>query len=265
MSTLRVCTWNLRKTSYHNKAVWSIIKDIKADLLCLQEVNSFPIALENEYFILSKNAMSKNGNEQTFNTMILAKGDASEIQLCSNLNSVNDALSLFSGNLVSCKVKLWSGGLFNVLSVYSPAWPLDNWITKKDKAIIKLINNSKVWLTEILWDSLKHTYNNNPWIIAGDLNASTTFDYSQKMPRGNQEIIDRLYNLGFIECLFNFNKKLVPTFQNPKGKKVIHQIDHLFVSNSLYEYLINCKVLDDIKIFENSISDHLPIVADFKM
>ena len=42
-------------------------------------------------------------------------------------------------------------------------------------------------------------------------------------------------------------------------------MDHLFASDTLYKKLINCEVLDTLNIFEKSISDHLPIVAEFKM
>ena len=149
------------------------------------------------------------------------------------------------------------------MSVYSPAGPIDSWLTANDRNKIMLNDDNKVWLTELLWDGLKHNYNDNKWIIAGDLNASTTFDDSKNMPHGNQEILDRIQGLGFIECLFNKNKKLIPTFKNAQNKKVIHQIDHLFASDSLYDRLNNCKVLKDLNIFEDSISDHLPILAEF--
>ncbi|KON33028.1 hypothetical protein AC477_02130 [miscellaneous Crenarchaeota group-1 archaeon SG8-32-1] len=52
-------------------------------------------------------------------------------------------------------------------------------------------------------------------------------------------------------------------FQNSTDKKVIHQIDHLFVTNNLYSQLRGCAVGDKLVIFNEYMSDHLPIIADF--
>jgi hypothetical protein len=58
-------------------------------------------------------------------------------------------------------------------------------------------------LTEILWSAiLNENIKDLPWIVAGDLNSSVTFDTMwQEGPRGNQEIQDRMSALGFTECL----------------------------------------------------------------
>ena len=82
---------------------------------------------------------------------------------------------------------------------------------------------------------------------------------------GCKDTLNNITKLGYKECLLGYNKKLIPTFKNAQNKKIIHQMDHLFASNSLYEKLISCKVLDDLNIFEDSISDHLPILAEFKL
>ena len=264
MDKLTVCTWNLRRATSDSDLTCSLINEIAPNILCLQEVNSWPSQLKSKYSILSRQALTKEGNKQIFHTMILVKCEiGSEIQLISTFDSLNQALSIFNGNLIAAKTKLESGLSFNILSAYSPAWPIDTWIPIEDRGAIKLDNSADLWLTELLWESLKKSYNNNPWIIAGDLNASTTFDESSHMPHGNQEILDRMLNLGYIECLFNYNKKLIPTFQNANNKKVIHQIDHLFTSSNLYDSLTKCYVLDGKDIFEKGISDHLPIIAEF--
>ena len=103
---------------------------------------------------------------------------------------------------------------------------------------------------------------NVPWIIGGDLNSSPTFD--KTFSSGNQEILDRYYALGLKECLKEYNGKLIPTFKNTNGGKVIHQIDHLFASDDLFKDLVDCNIVDQEAIFENKLSDHIPIVANFK-
>jgi len=69
--------------------------------------------------------------------------------------------------------------------------------------------------------------------------------------------------LGFSECLRGFFNDIVPTFQNATDRKVVHQIDHLYVTNYLYMQLKKCAVGDQSTIFGKSMSDHLPIIADF--
>ena len=74
--------------------------------------------------------------------------------------------------------------------------------------------------------------------------------------------MDRMTGLGLNECLRSYNEKLVPTFRHSKGG-ITHQIDHLYVSGSIYDRLLNCRVGDGAEVFGNRLSDHLPIIADF--
>jgi exonuclease III len=71
--------------------------------------------------------------------------------------------------------------------------------------------------------------------------------------------------IGLIECLKEYNGQLTPTFKNSGDSKTLHQIDHLFVTVNLYEKMIKCYVGDKSLIFENQLSDHLPIIADFNI
>jgi len=96
--------------------------------------------------------------------------------------------------------------------------------------------------------------------VGGDYNNSETFDaewHDQHRVRfglclgGNREVLDRMLDLGFSECLRGFNKAIVPTFQNSTDKKVVHQMDHLFVTNDLYSKLKNCVTGDQTIIFGN--------------
>jgi hypothetical protein len=41
-------------------------------------------------------------------------------------------------------------------------------------------------------------------------------------------------------------------------------MDHLFTTKTLAEKLKNCNIFDQSVIFGDSISDHLPIIADFE-
>ncbi len=70
-------------------------------------------------------------------------------------------------------------------------------------------------------------------------------------------------SLGFDECLRYTTGQLTPTFRNPRGGKVIHQLDHLFVTHPLIKQLMACGTSNEERVFGYSLSDHLPIIADF--
>jgi hypothetical protein len=83
--------------------------------------------------------------------------------------------------------------------------------------------------------------------------------------KSDAEFLERIKNLGLTECLRAHNRKLIPTFRNSKDRGVIHQIDHLlFVTRQLYDKLTSCVTGEQQLIFGRSLSDHLPIMADFR-
>ena len=103
------------------------------------------------------------------------------------------------------------------------------------------------------------------WIVGGDFNCSETFDYLWKGgPSGNREILDRMDDLGLTECLRTYNGELVPTFKNASNGNIIHQLDHLFVSDGLSYSLERCNTGDVSKVFDKSLSDHVPVIGVFR-
>jgi len=114
-----------------------------------------------------------------------------------------------------------------------------------------------------MWAVLIERDQQNPWIVGGDLNASVTFDILWgKKPRGNQELLDRMQNLGFKELLYQAKGELTPTYKHTNNE-VIHQMDHLFVEERIFNYIIDCDVGNADLVFGNKLSDHLPIIAEF--
>ncbi|MCD4666037.1 MAG: endonuclease/exonuclease/phosphatase family protein [Bacteroidales bacterium] len=265
---MRVCTWNMRRATKSRDDLWEYFLEIDADIAFLQEVGSIPLSVSSHYSIMQRKALGKNGQSQRFYTAVLVRGSIDKpLNFSTSWNWVNEELRRFEGNLVSAEITLVSGKSFRLISVYSPAWPIDRQRLKGiDVSEVKLKNNPDIWLTEILWAVLSNEdLNELPWIVAGDLNSSITFDMLwNNGPRGNQEIQDRMSTLGFIECLRFSQGKLTPTFRNPRGGKVIHQMDHLFVSEHMTLQLLSCMTGDARRVFGNSLSDHLPIIAEFK-
>ena len=257
---MRILCWNVRRASVRSRA-WELFAEISPDLAVLQEVSGVPIFVAAEYQFVMRQA---SGNR--FNTAILTRGSMGQpIQLSSRWDWVNRELLFFQGNLVAHAVTVL-GQEYRVLSVYSPAWPVDpERLREVDVEPVKLKLNPKVWITELLWAALldRDTADASPWVVGGDLNASETFDYMWPGgPRGNREILDRMSDLGFVECLRKSHGALVPTFRNPSDGRIVHQMDHLFVSGLLTTTLTRCSTGEHARVFEAKLSDHLPIVAE---
>lgn len=262
---MRICCWNVRRAASGSPA-WELFSEISPDLALLQEVSGLPKAIADEYQVVM-HAAAGIGRPQRFNTAILVRGSIGlPIPLSSDWEWVNRELDLFRGNLVAHRVTVL-GREHRVLSAYSPAWPVPpGRLAGVDVDPVKLKLNPNVWVTELLWAALRESrgeVDTTPWVVGGDLNSSETFDSWPGGPRGNREILDRMEALGFHECLRQSQGKLVPTFRNPRGGAVIHQMDHLFVSASLSSALTSCETADHARVFGHSLSDHLPIVADF--
>ena len=266
---MRVCAWNVRRAVQHRNDVWKYFMGISPDIALLQEVGSFPDSVGSRYSILQRRAYAGNGKSQTFSTAVLVRGSIDrKMRFSTPWDWVNEELPNFKGNLISAEVSLPSGRRLRVVSVYSPAWPIFDrqHLDEIDASEVKLRNNPDVWLTEIVWASLLHEDRKDPpWIVAGDFNSSVTFDTLWKGgPRGNQEFQDRMSGLDFVECLKLSQGRLTPTFRNPSNKQVIHQMDHLFVPKHMSSQLLFCTAGNADLVFNESLRDHLPIIADFQ-
>jgi len=153
-----------------------------------------------------------------------------------------------------------------VVNVYSPAWPVDrSRLSGVDVGPVRLKLNRDVWVADLLWASLSPSFlqSSEYLVVGGDFNLSETFDAWKGGARGNREYLDRMIALGFAECLRGTTDRLTPTFRNPRGGAVVHQMDHLFVNQQLRMKMTSCTTGDPGVVFGESLSDHLPIVADF--
>jgi endonuclease/exonuclease/phosphatase family metal-dependent hydrolase len=249
---------------------------LQPDLALLQEVSGIPRDVEQSFDIRVHNAVTESGKPQKFGTAVLVKGAiVQQLPLSSEYDWVNQELDRLKGNVVCYSVQTAEHSKLNVVSVHSPAWAIKvSEYPIADVKAVQLIHNPRVWATEVLWSALKKAdLVDAPWIVGGDFNSSETFDREWQdsngvrpglRSSGNREILERMKALGFTECLRGYNGKLTPTFRNPANGRVVHQMDHLFATNPLYLLLNHCAVGDGSNIFTNSVSDHLPIVADFR-
>ncbi len=251
-----------------NSPAWQILSDLDPDIMLLQEVGAVPEEVLKAFSVVADHPRTKNGKPQKFQSVVLSRFplEASPT-LGSELDWVNEEREHYSGNILGCAATTGRAKRLNLISFYSPAWHIpDERLVEADLSQVKLANNPKVYVTEILWKLLRDSMPSieGSWIIAGDFNSSTTFDWMWGgKPRGNQEIIDRMNALGLFDCLSSYAGELVPTFMNARGARVIHQLDYVYTDSHLSERLRFSRVVSDSDVFERALSDHLPVVSDF--
>jgi endonuclease/exonuclease/phosphatase family metal-dependent hydrolase len=267
-SAFRIITWNCRR-AVASSDLWDYFLELDPDVALLQEVMSVPATVLGRYSCQMVRAMGETGAPQRFNTAILVKGEIGPpVPLVAPSHWVAAELRLFAGNLVAHQVTPHNGTPMRVVSVYSPAWAVDRARLKGlDVTSMKLTLSRDVWVTDLLWASLVQMKldPSDQWVIAGDFNLSETFDRWRGGPRGNREYLDRMEALGLHECLRMTKGVLTPTFRNPREGVILHQMDHLFVTSALSGRLVSCDVGLAEVVFDRRLSDHLPIVADFRL
>lgn len=248
--------------------MWEYFRELAPHIALLQEVTGIPEDVRECYDIRTSNPITRAGLTQRFQSAMLVRGSIGDaIAFSSELDWVNDELRRFEPNLLAHMVSL--GGLppIAVVDVYAPAWPIDrDRLQGKDVSTVKLSMNPDVWVADILVAALKSERRDlsTDWIVGGDFNSCESFDRWKGGPRGNREWLDRMAALGFCETLRQHQGQLTPTFRGP-GKTVPNcQIDHLFVSPELAGRLSGCQTGDAARVFGGKMSDHLPIIAEFR-
>ena len=266
---LRVVTWNCRRASTKSSA-WDYLLELDPDVALLQDFGPIPDRVTDGYSCAFSTAPAAAGRSIRHFTGVLVKGDVTkDILLPAPTDWVARELDNYKEFFCAREVVLSTGVPLNVMSVYSPAIPIDKKrLQGIDTTGIKLTHSRDLWATELMWATLgsMNISEINPFIVAGDLNSSETFDYLWSGgPRGNLEIMERMNALGFTECLRSFQGKLTPTFRTPRGGMIIHQLDHIYVTSTLLQKLTHCDTGSIDRVFGPSpmLSDHLPIVADF--
>jgi endonuclease/exonuclease/phosphatase family metal-dependent hydrolase len=265
---LRVVSWNLRRAG-ESSAAWEILRDIDADIMLLQEVGGCPKDLFADHDFVAAQPSTKSGNKQKFQTLILSKYPLNQnSSLTCGIPWVRKELDHFSGNIVVCSAQIAGARTLNLVAVYSPAWPIpEERLEGIDYSDVQLINNPRLYCTEILWALLRDTVpgSTGNWLIGGDFNSSVLFDKWGARPRGNQEIVDRMNSLDLFDSVSAFFGKPIPTFRNVRGGKVVHQLDYLYVDSELIKNIEAVSVIGNQNILEDAISDHLPVIADFNL
>lgn len=288
---MRVLTWNttgaaIPKNGNLAADKWKVLLKLNPDIAVLQEVFGVPECVRDVYHVEYQKATFFADRKANFGTAVLARKPdwtvGPEVSWESEYRWVNQIQETFPGWLIGRKIgSKWGGDNYSVVAVHAPAFPLkcDKKTPKLCRILdgvdigpVKLQNNPKLWFTEILWSLLKgaNTRDGTSWIVAGDFNSSRLFDKPKN--KGNGEIIARLQAMGLLDCVFQYELQRhvcpdfgdrVPTYKQPNGS-VVHQLDYIYVTLPLVDRLTNVRVGHGLPDVKEWISNHLPIICDFR-
>lgn len=265
----RIVTWNCNHAQATSD-LWNYLLELDPDLALLQEVGSLPETLARTYDIRLASPRKQNGQAQPFRNALLVRGTVTgSLVLSASLDAVTNALEYFTGNLPAYSVELLDGTRLKTVCAYSPWWRIDNLsqFEGADLSGIRLPHGRGVWVSDLLraWLSDCHPDPQEHWVIGGDFNSSETFDHGRDSDRGNREGLDKIATAGLVECLRCAQGDLTPTFRNTCGGAIMHQMDHLFVSSRMIRSLVRCETGSQERVFAHHLSDHVPIIADFRL
>jgi exonuclease III len=268
-STFRLVTWNCRRASSTSK-LWDYLLELDPDVALLQDYGVVPNHVLQRYtHAINPGFVARNRSPRHM-TGVLVKGtEVEDLPMPAPVDWVARELDTLREFFTAKSVTIDGGITLKVLSVYSPAFPIDrSRLNQIDTRGIQLTQSRDLWATELMWATVKtiQIASEEPFVVAGDLNSSETFDYLWRGgPRGNREIMDRMNALGFYDCLRMFKGKLTPTFRTPRGGVMVHQLAHLYVTPILLSRLAWCDIGSAERVFDTRpmLSDHLPIVAEF--
>ena len=172
--------------------MWDYLLGLRPDVALLQEVTAVPTRVTSEFALLLERATGRGGNLQRFGTAILARGQIGPpIQFTGPHDWVDDELKRFAGNMLARVVKPQKWQELKVVSVYSPAWPVDRArLQGLNVSPVKLTQNPDVWVADLVWACLRHQppAPEDPWIVGGDFNLSETFELVAGRPARKQGI-----------------------------------------------------------------------------
>lgn len=261
---LKILTWNMKCGG--SPEAWDYLFDLKPDVALLQEA-AIPEGIEEKYTVFHRLALSRSGRNQPWGSAVLVdcrlRATGEELRPRSR-PWISTGLEKFGGSFVAADVATPQGNIF-FLSCHSPAWNLpvaDYGIPKAAQDEIRgSASPNDIWGTDFIWEYLRDELaGDRQFVVGGDFNCSVIFD--ETWGSGNQEFIDSMASLGLVDCVRKYhpNPRSTPTFKNPKGGKVEHQLDYLWTTAAVAARLRNCEV-GSKEVFERKLSDHLPIIA----
>jgi exonuclease III len=225
---LRVISWNMNK---RKSGCWEwLLEELKPDYVLAQEASPLPDGVK-----ATTRTTTKKSNRSTFYSKE------------NNHQKVKVKTDNGMGLIVS------KAGEIHFICVYAN---LD--FKPVDLPLLGLISSYVAHLRQ--YEGAKEI------LIAGDFNMDRRMDenptgsvFATKDTYPTNNFFDAILDMGFQDCMRKFNAEPMQTHRHARSK-FPWELDHMFATENLYERLNNIEV-----VTANTLSDHDPIVADFKL
>lgn len=247
---MRVISWNMK----NKKSNWTFLRSLSPDIALIQEaynLNNTPInSLINDHTHKLKVKNKVN------NFIYSPKNKSERISFPKEFNNDFICVKTTTKN----KIEIFFMSIYGNLD-----WDkFPNSETKLKKWFTIFAGQLAITMTY-----LKNQYNARNIIIAGDFNCERRMDdnptstkFMKNGERINSLLFDFILGMGFKNCVRKFNSKVQRTFKHNKSL-YNWELDHMFCTEELYDSLQKIEVLDSV--IQNEVSDHNPIVADFRV
>ena len=265
---MKVISWNLAywkpahfKSRENRCRQWTHLLALEPDIVLLQECR--PTDFER--------CASKSAQEEysVFGAARPKGGACSAILARKALRPTQDAdpdswLDLFGDYVSRVRLHHPTIGEVRVASVHAIAQEVKfPTVTDADHTRIKRTGCKRAWHNDLAAHALRGWAEGAEFLIGGDWNTARAFDllYDKRWPNAGHEFFEVTKCWGWCESLRKFHDGEIQTYfdRNPSA----YELDHLFTSERLHQQLKKCDALTDSIIRE--VSDHAPIVADFKL
>ena len=237
---IKLGTWNMAHWSHKSfsKESWEhFVNDLDCDILLFQE--SYP-----NFEVLEKDKLVWN---EIGNTRPWGSGIYSKKHKIKEFNFKNS----FFGAVTGAEIEINENLTVIVISLYC--------LFEKISNVIYAVPNFHRILSD-LTGVLQARNTKNRVIIGGDFNVSIQIDIDPSFPdKDNKIVFDRLENFDLVNCFDNFYPDFVQTHRHSKSEKP-WQNDYFYISKKLHTKLIDCKVIENDRIFE--CSDHNPVIIE---
>lgn len=250
--TLEIVTWNIQEfpklADYTVEYVVDIVKDIDADIYCLQEIGSYSSFNSLNEQLENWNGYKANSASYDIDLAFLYRSD-SDLQVISIQELFTDDWYAFPRSPLQLKI-LWKDQVVYIINNHLKAGGDSDDIERRRLACQNLYEYVNTQLPD------------EKVIIAGDLN-----DQLSDSPQYNvfQPILDDSDNFLFAD----YNIAMGPSSQWSWGNGSSH-LDHIIISNELFSGLVSdlasvltIQVDDHLDggwgAYNNYVSDHLPV------
>ena len=246
---MRVISWNMK----NKKSNWTFLSSLKPDIALIQEAYNLNNVPGNS---LINNHTHKLKVKNNVNNFIYSPKNKSE-----RISFPNE----FNNDFICVKTSKNKKEVF-FLSIYGNLdWhKFPNSETKLKKWFTIFAGQIAITIT-----FLRNEYNAKNIIIAGDFNCERRMDnnptstrFMKNGERINNLLFDFILGMGFRNCVRKYYSGPQRTHKHVRSS-YNWELDHMFCTDELYDSLEKIEVLDSV--IQNKLSDHNPIVADFRV